>query len=99
MANLFYINYLKDFNYIDVYLNNANHTLDWSEKKAKRKIRRLVLKVYGVAYFNERPFHFYAVNDYVLGYGTLSKKWTHGGVFLIVVNRRNGAVEYYTHFR
>lgn len=79
------------------YLNQNMQELNLNEKEAYQLAIKYLRKTYGYWRIrSQRPHKIVTINNYWVIYGTL-KKNKKGGVFMIVINSKNGAVEYMSH--
>lgn len=88
--------------YIETHIKNTD-TLSTNDKLiSKRKVLRIakwnIYKTYGFWHIilNEKPYKKYYIDRYLYLGGTLRKGWK-GGVFWIVVDRKNGEIKSMCH--
>ena len=80
-----------------VVVNKNNFHLRLEKKHIKQIMKVAVFETYGKREIRkEKPWNFVKIGSFWIVYGTLNK-YEIGGVFEIVVNSRNGAVEHLIH--
>ena len=73
-------------------------SLDLNKNEALQIAEPVLFKLYGEgAITKEKPYHAVKSGNYWVFYGSLDCTDCKGGVFEIVINARNGRVEYYMH--
>jgi NTF2 fold immunity protein of polymorphic toxin system component len=73
-------------------------SLDLSKKEALDIAEPILFKIYGEAKINEeKPYHAVKSGNYWVFFGSMDCTHCKGGVFEIVINARNGKVEYCMH--
>ena len=83
----------------NVTLNKNGFFLKLTEKEAKKIAKIILYNVYGRASIRkQRPFYTYRVNDLWI-FSDSMKERKLGGVFTIVINSKNGSIEYLSHGR
>ena len=73
-------------------------SLDLNKKDAQEIAETALFKIYGEATITkEKPYHAVKSGNYWVFFGSMDCTDCKGGVFEIVINARNGRVEYYMH--
>ncbi|MEM7511827.1 MAG: NTF2 fold immunity protein [Bacteroidota bacterium] len=80
-----------------VVVNQNNSHLKLEKKHIKKIMKIGVFETYGKRRIRkEKPWIFIKIGSFWVVYGTLNK-YEKGGVFELVINSRNGAIEYLIH--
>lgn len=82
----------------DVKLNANGLKLSLNKKEVKEITEIILYKQFGRNKIRrERPFHFFKIEEYWIIWGTHANRREYGGVFEIIIDSRNGAVEHLSH--
>ncbi len=83
----------------DVKLNSNDAKLELTKKQTVKIAKIVLYATYGKFHIRkQKPFHIYKIKNYWIIWGNFKrKKKRYGGVFKIVINSKNGGVEYLSH--
>ncbi len=81
----------------NIELNKNGYHLELKKRQAKKIAKVILYDVYGrFNILKQKPFFSCQVNDFWIFQGKI-KKNRKGGVFVIIINSKNGSVEYLSH--